>query len=986
MPGMSLQRIATVEVFRRLRRVDLPLLGPVCALVLLLFVYGPVLFQGEQFAFRDAAHFYYPLYLRVQQEWQAGRWPLWDPGQNGGQPLLGSPMAAVLYPGKLAFAILPYAWGVRLYVLGHTALAFAGMLALARSLGISRAGAGLAGLSYAFGAPVLFQYGNVIYLVGAAWFPWGLRAIGKLEDSGRPWGIPGLAVVLAMQVLGGDPQSAYLTVLCGAGYAWLRAVPDRPPLPIVARRLVLVPALVVAWVVVVLALACWRPPIPGRVVGVWWPALAAWLAAVVWFAWRRLPAGGLGARLAVAAFLALVLSSAQVFPVVEFLAMGSRTGERMPTLRTRFSVEPYRLVESVWPWAFGHPFPENRTWVQVIPPEGDRELWEPSLYVGGLALMLAIGAARFRGGPPWRAWLTSVALLALVLSLGKFGGPLWWARWIPGLESVLGPHDPPHGASRADACFLDGAGSPYDLLSAMLPGFGLFRYPAKLLTPWAAAVAVLAGLGWDEVVAGRSKRFTRACLVALATGAAALSAATALRGRAVGFLSAYAPIQGDLGPVDAAAAWTETQRALAHGTFIYAMGLALAAWGPRRPAWAGALALVALAVDLGLTVGNGRLIWTAPQSDFDAVPEAARRIADAELADPSPGPFRIHRMTAWHPARFLDPGSPARARELFAWDRATLTPLDALPVGLEYCWTKGVIELDDYFTFFVPRIIPARAEASRVLKVPLDHPVYYYPRRSYDLWGARYFILPVRTSRWKTEERGFSAFLPDTEVVHPRREEGTETAGPGSWAMRQDWQILRNKAAYPRAWLVHHARIRPPASDPVARADLVAEIAHPGDLFWSEPGWPVHDPRSSAWIETEDREALRGYLSRGAVEPGESVAVTGSDPQRVELKARLNRSGIVILADTFYPGWHLTIDGRPAPILRANRMMRGAAVSPGAHTLVYVYDPWSFRVGLALSLLGLAAMPALAMVMSIVVRRSPSSRTDGDGVVPAVPS
>ena len=120
-----------------MRRALLPLLGLVCALALLLYCYRMVLFAGEQFAFRDAIHFYYPLYLRVQQEWEAGRWPLWDPGQNGGIPLLGYPMAAVLYPGKIVYAILPFPWAHRIYVVAHTVVAFVGMLALARSLGIS---------------------------------------------------------------------------------------------------------------------------------------------------------------------------------------------------------------------------------------------------------------------------------------------------------------------------------------------------------------------------------------------------------------------------------------------------------------------------------------------------------------------------------------------------------------------------------------------------------------------------------------------------------------------------------------------------------------------------------------------------------------------------------------------------------------------------------------------------------------------------------
>src|SRR5262245_50976739 len=91
----------------RSRRLVLLLLVPGCALTLLLVCFRAVLFHQEQFAFRDAGNFYYPLYLRVQQEWRSGRWPLWDPWQNGGQPLLGNPMAAVFYPGKLLFALLP---------------------------------------------------------------------------------------------------------------------------------------------------------------------------------------------------------------------------------------------------------------------------------------------------------------------------------------------------------------------------------------------------------------------------------------------------------------------------------------------------------------------------------------------------------------------------------------------------------------------------------------------------------------------------------------------------------------------------------------------------------------------------------------------------------------------------------------------------------------------------------------------------------------
>jgi hypothetical protein len=105
----------------------------VCFLAAFLSCYGPALFSGRQFGYRDGAYFYYPLYERVQREWDEGRWPLWEPEENAGVPLLGNPTAAVMYPGKVIYAVLPYPWAARIYVVVHTALAFCAMLALLRS-------------------------------------------------------------------------------------------------------------------------------------------------------------------------------------------------------------------------------------------------------------------------------------------------------------------------------------------------------------------------------------------------------------------------------------------------------------------------------------------------------------------------------------------------------------------------------------------------------------------------------------------------------------------------------------------------------------------------------------------------------------------------------------------------------------------------------------------------------------------------------------
>src|SRR5947209_9938392 len=110
-----------------MRRLIGPSVGLGCVLALFLACFGRVLFGGEQFGYRDAAHFYYPLYQRVQQEWSKHRLPLWDSRENSGMPLLGNPTAAVLYPVKIIYGIMPYPWAARMYILAHVALATGGM-------------------------------------------------------------------------------------------------------------------------------------------------------------------------------------------------------------------------------------------------------------------------------------------------------------------------------------------------------------------------------------------------------------------------------------------------------------------------------------------------------------------------------------------------------------------------------------------------------------------------------------------------------------------------------------------------------------------------------------------------------------------------------------------------------------------------------------------------------------------------------------------
>jgi hypothetical protein len=957
-----------------MRRIVLLLFGPACALILLVYCFRAVLFGGEQFAYRDAAHFYYPLYLRVQQEWQAGRWPLWDPWQNAGTPLLGVPMSAVLYPGKVLFAILAYPWAVRLYTIVHVALAWAGMFALARAWRQSHIAAGIAALAYAFGAPVLFQYCNIIYLVGAAWVPWGFLALEhQLHGKGR-FALLGLAVVLALQVLGGDPEAAYLTVLCGGGYALVLAAqgaewPGR--VGRVLRKPWVAALLVLAWVAIVAAAAyaapriaapSWLPSRPAVLV-LLWGSIAAGVLARWWHRREDMPLVPLLAALAGACGLAALLAAVQLLPTVEFISRSHRAAQDVTMDIYYFSVEPWRLAELVWPSAFGITGAENQSYFQALPRIGNHALWTPSLYLGGLTLILALGAAGMRDGPPWQTWLRAIVMLGIAASLGRFVGPLWWLRWIRGVPELLGPADPTGFELRSDRFLVDGTGSLYGLLEAFLPGFGMFRYPGKLWTFVALAIAGLAGRGWDLAGEGRTHRAARWCTRGLvATALVALGTAVA-RPWIMERLAHRLIPDSAYGPIDLPAALAETRRALVHGGILLALSLVLIRLAPRQPRRAGLLALIVMTLDLG--VASGRLIWTAPQSVFEGTSRIAQWIAEAERADPAPGPFRIHRMALWQPEGFTKQGSPRRFAELTRWEIDTLQPALGLPLNVQYCLTQGTMELFDYLLFFRPQDMTLGPEGARFLEIPEGKSINYFPRRGFDLWNARYFILPIRTDNFKSLDRGYAALLPETRLIAPAGE--LVVGSPGeSWREHEDWQLLRNKDAYPRAWLVHFVRVRAPVAEmdpsPGARADrieLMKNLVYKDDPFWSVPDRQVYDLRAMAFVETDRPQELAGYVARAVVTPAESVTITRYEPQRVELVATLERPGLVILADIFYPGWKLTIDGQPAPIYRTNRMMRGAAVKEGRHKLVYTYDPASFRIGGILSITGLLTVALL---------------------------
>jgi hypothetical protein len=587
----------------------------------------------------------------------------------------------------------------------------------------------------------------------------------------------------------------------------------------------------------------------------------------------------------------------------------------------------------------------------------------PSVYLGGLTLILALAGAGFCGGPPWRAWLSVVAVVSLLGALGYHASPLVWARCVPGWAAALGQLEPPFAwRVRSDGYLRDGDGGVYWFLAWAFPGFRSFRYPPKLFVVGSLAVAGLAGAGWDRLVAGRSRRATVAAAGLLATTLLALASSWIGSGPLHSWFDVLAEtLRSSDEPLDVARAMAELRAGIAHGAIVLALALGIVWLAPRRPALAGWVAALGLALDLG--IANAYHVLTVPQSAFEGESLALEVIRQAEAANPSPGPYRVQRVGRWWPERWAGRPAPRRFDDITRWERNTLRPNYGLPLGVESTFYFDTIEPLDYGLFFLPWSISPDPATRRTLGLKPGQNVWYYPRRGFDLWNTRYFVVPGRLV-WESEVRGYGSVVPHSTSLYPPRGsfEGPDGAARRArWVATEDFRVLRNEACFPRAWVVHRAYLVPRVRG-LRLADRVEpniKLLYQADQFWKIPDFPVFDPRRAAWVETDRPREVDRFLSRHEPDPAEIVTVTPRSPLSVAMTAVLRSPGLVVVSDMDYPGWEVTVDGRPAEILRTNRAMRGVALLAGTHRLVFRYKPLSFRVGIALSLFGIAALAGL---------------------------
>ena len=96
-----------------------------------------------------------------------------------------------------------------------------------------------------------------------------------------------------------------------------------------------------------------------------------------------------------------------------------------------------------------------------------------------------------------------------------------------------------------------------------------------------------------------------------------------------------------------------------------------------------------------------------------------------------------------------------------------------------------------------------------------------------------------------------------------------------------------------------------------------------------------------------------------------------------DLRASLNESapGVLVVKDSYFPGWQATLDGQPADIVRVNGMVRGIVVpTRGRHEITMHYRPPSFSLGLILAALAFIVVVGIAFADTIRRRAGTGQR------------
>jgi hypothetical protein len=143
--------------------------------------------------------------------------------------------------------------------------------------------------------------------------------------------------------------------------------------------------------------------------------------------------------------------------------------------------------------------------------------------------------------------------------------------------------------------------------------------------------------------------------------------------------------------------------------------------------------------------------------------------------------------------------------------------------------------------------------------------------------------------------------------------------------------VLENPDYLPRAFFADSVAVIPDEQAMLTRLrEPGADLRHTAYLYEPPPAGYAPAPVDSSSLAAIE---LQRYT-----------------PREIVWKANTDRPRLLVASEVYYPaGWHATIDGADAPILRVDHLLRGVVVPAGEHIVAMQFDPPAHRTGVVVS-------------------------------------
>lgn len=162
---------------------------------------------------------------------------------------------------------------------------------------------------------------------------------------------------------------------------------------------------------------------------------------------------------------------------------------------------------------------------------------------------------------------------------------------------------------------------------------------------------------------------------------------------------------------------------------------------------------------------------------------------------------------------------------------------------------------------------------------------------------------------------------------------------------RQTVPIL-NPHTYGNAWFVNKVQYVNNANEEIDALDSII-------------------PTETAVVDARFKDVLKG-ATESYKDSLSSICLTSYAPNRLTYETNNAQDGIAVFSEIYYPdGWHVTIDGQPAELARADYILRTMYVPAGQHTIEMRFDPTSLHVteGIAYGALALLVIGIIVAVL-----------------------